>query len=322
MALPKQVEAALAAADATLAAANGTNQDTAVLEATPAQDDQPQPDPFQQAPQLEAAPETPPATAEKPDAWEQRYRVLQGKYDAEVPRLHHQVRDLQTDLRAAIERMDAASKAKESVPEQPQVADPRDVENFGADLVDMVSRVASQAIGRASQVLDAKIAQFESQIAQLSDAMKGTTQQVAVTAEQSFFDRVTKLVPTWEQTNADPSFLAWLAEVDPVYGMNRQAALDRARSELNAEQAAAVFNAYLGPKKAAPKGPDPLDKHVSPRSASTAAPAPITDKPVITQAQVTAFYDAERRGAYRGNEAEFLRLEGIINAALAEGRII
>jgi len=321
MGLPKQVQAALDAADLALAEANGeppTSQD----QAEPVQDVA---DPFasQSNPEPQVSvEETPPAPQPKDDVWQARYLSLKGIFEKEVPQLQHQVKVLQSDLSTAVERLNRASEQKEQTPEQPQVADPRDVENFGADLVDMVSRVASQAIGRASQVLDAKIAQFESQIAQLSDAMKGTTQQVAVTAEQSFFDRVTKLVPTWEQTNADPSFLAWLAEVDPVYGMNRQAALDRARSELNAEQAAAVFNAYLGPKKAAPKGPDPLDKHVSPRSASTAAPAPITDKPVITQAQVTAFYDAERRGAYRGNEAEFLRLEGIINAALAEGRII
>jgi hypothetical protein len=318
MALPKQVEAALAAADATLAAANGPPQaaDLAIL----TQDGPTDPPILQAAPQPQAAPVAPPAPAEKPDAWEQRYRVLQGKYDAEVPRLHHQVRDLETNLSAAIERMDAIGKAKESAPAQSVAADPKDVENFGSDLVDMVSRVAGQAIGKAAQLLDARFTQFESQLAQLQDSVKGTNQHVAMTAEQAFFDRVTKLVPTWEAINADPAFLAWLAEVDPVYGLSRQAALTKAQSSLNAEQAAAVFKAFHGNDAPASAEPNPLDKQVSPKGAATVAPTQAQPQ-VITQAQITSFYDMVRRGDYRGREAEAAQIEQIINTALAEGRV-
>lgn len=320
MALPQQVQAALDAADATLAATNAPS----VFEASPAEpalDAQPQPDPFGSAPQPQAAPVEPPApTAPKPDPWEARYTSLRGLFEKTVPELQGQVKTLQSNLSDAITRLNQASEKQERQPAQPQAADPKDVDNFGQDLVEMVSRVAGQAIGGAAQMFDAKVAQFEQQMARLEAAVQGTTEQVAVTAEQAFFDRVAKLVPSWEKVNVDPAFVAWLQEIDPVYGIARQEALKRAQGSLNADHAAAVFQAFIGPQQAALREPDPLDKQMSPRSATSVQPTSAQPQ-TISQADVTKFYDDVRRGLYRGNAAEVVRIEQVINAALAEGRI-
>lgn len=317
MALPKQVQAALDAADATLAATNGEPPSDATL-VDLAQDGQPQHEVVEQAPPQAETPVEPPKPQK--DVWEERYKSLQGLFNQQVPELQSKVKTLQSNLDEAITRLNRASEQQERTPEQTPQADPKDVENFGADLVDMVSRVAGQAIGKAAQMLDSKVAQFEKQIAQLQATVQGTTQQVAMTTEQAFFDRVTKLVPEWEQVNVDPAFLAWLSETDPVYGINRQAALQKAQDSLNADHAAAVFKAFLGPQKPAVKAPDPLDKQVSPKGAATVAPTPV-EAQVLTQAQITKFYDDVRRGMYRGNDAEVARVEQIINTALSEGRV-
>jgi len=320
MALPQQVQAALDAAETTLATINAPSANEA-SPVEPALDAQPQPDPFGSAPQPQAAPVEPPAPAvTKPDPWEARYTSLRGLFEKTVPELQGQVKTLQSNLTDAITRLNQASETQESQPAQPPAADPRDAENFGQDLVEMVSRVASQAIGRTAQTFDAKVAQFEQQMARLETAVQGTTQQVAVTAEQAFFDRVTKLVPNWDQVNVDPAFVAWLQGIDPVYGLARQAALNRAQESLNADHAAAVFQAFIGPQQAAPKEPDPLDKQMSPRSATSVQPTSAQPQ-MISQADVTKFYDDARRGLYRGNEAEYARIEQLINAALAESRI-
>jgi uncharacterized protein YukE len=246
---------------------------------------------------------------------------LRGLFEKTVPELQGQVKTLQSNLNDAITRLNQASEKQESQPARQQEADPKDAANFGQDLVEMVSRVAGQAIGGAAQRFDAKVAQFEQQMARLEAAVQGTTQQVAVTAEQAFFDRVTKLVPTWEQVNVDPAFVAWLQEIDPVYGLARQAALNRAQESLNADHAAAVFQAFTGPQQAAPRETDPLDKQMSPRSAASVQPRSAQPQ-TISQADVTTFYDDVRRGLYRGNDAEVARIEQVINAALAESRII
>jgi len=318
MALPNQVQAALDAADATLAAANAQAgvepQEDAFAAAAPP------PEPALQAEQPpEAAPEAPPTPA-KEDPFEARYKVLQGKYNAEVPELHKRVHSLETNLQDAIARLNEASKAKEVAKEQaPAAADPKDVENFGSDLVDMVNRVASASIGQATRALEAKASALEAKIAAMTEQLKGTSQAVAVTAEQTFFDKLTKIVPDWEKVNANKDFLSWLAAADPVYGVPRQNALNMAQERLDADRAAAVFNAFIGPRQEKPKA-DPLESMVSPRGAATVAPAP-TDKPVFTQGQITKFYDDVNKGRYRGNEPEVARIEALINAALSEGRI-
>jgi uncharacterized protein YukE len=324
MALPQQVQAALDAAEATLAATNGNPQSAdPQLELAQDGNNLPQPDLMQQTEPLNAEVVEPPAPApvrKQPDEWESRYKSLQGIFNKQVPELQAQVKTLQSELSTAINRLNEASREKETEPATTRPADPKDIENFGADMVEMVSRVAGAAIERAARVFDGKVQQFEQQLAQMQQAVQGTTQQVALSAEQVFFDRLTKAVPSWEKVNTDSAFLAWLAEADPVYGINRQVALQRARETLNADHAAAVFNAFLGPQAPAAKQTDPLERQVTPRGAATVTPTQ-TEKPVFTQAQIVGFYDDVRRGRYRGKEAEAARLETVINSAISEGRV-
>jgi hypothetical protein len=241
-------------------------------------------------------------------------------FNREVPGLQNQVKDLRTQLETAVNRLNEAAdaKAKPSEPAAP-VADPRDVENFGSDLVDMVQRTAERLFGRAASELQGQAARFEQRLAQLEQALQGTHETVALTAEQSFFDRLTKMVPDWEQINANDAFLAWLAEVDPVYGHPRQSALNAAQQSMNADRASAVFKAFAATQPAAPK-PNAVAKQVSPKAAATAAPTPQT-KPMLTQQQVVDYYNAKRRGEYRGQEAEVQRIEAMINLAISEGRV-
>lgn len=323
MALPQQVQAALDAADATLAAVNAPanpasdlsddgqgNQGDAFAVAPPA------PDPVVPAvPSPPVAPEG--SQTPQNDVWEQRYRVLQGKYDAEVPQLHRRVHGLEANLNEAVERLNKVSEQR--TPEPPKATDPQDVENFGADLVNFVGRIAGQAVANAMPQFQAKTEMLEAQIGQLVKQLEGTHQQVAQSSEQLFFSNLSKLVPTWEQINADQGFLTWLAEADPVYGVPRQQALIAAQRALDVNRVAAVFNAYAVPRQPAP-APDPLANQVSPKSSATPTPAPVS-KPIIKQGDVTKFYDDLRRGVYRGNDAEAQRIEQIINTALAEGRV-
>jgi hypothetical protein len=241
-------------------------------------------------------------------------------FNREVPGLQNQVKDLRSQLETAVARLNEAAdaKAKPSEPAAP-VADPRDVENFGSDLVEMVQRTAERMFGRAASELQGQAARIEQRLAQLEQALQGTHETVAMTAEQSFFDRLTKMVPDWEQINANDAFLAWLAEVDPVYGHPRQSALNAAQQSMNAERAAAVFKAFAATQPAAPK-PNAVARQASPKAAATAAPTPQT-KPVLTQQQVVDYYNAKRRGEYRGQEAEVQRIEAMINLAIAEGRV-
>lgn len=313
MALPPAIQAQVEAADAALAAMNqppAAPQET-VEALTPDQPKTPEVEPQPQA----AAPAP---TAPQPDPWEHKYRTLQGRYNSDVPKLQAQVSELKAQLETAIAKLEEA--AKPAVQEKKPVADPQDVEAFGQDLVDMVQRVAERMFGGAAAEFQRQAAAFEQRLVKLEGALKGTTETVAMTAEQAFFDRLTKLVPNWEEINANQAFLDWLAEVDPVYGQPRQAALNLAQQTLNSERAANVFKAFMATQPKAPKT-NPVDKQVSPKAAASAAPTGTDNKPVFTQAQIKAFYDDVARGLYRGRQQEMQQIEAKINAAIAEGRV-
>jgi uncharacterized protein YukE len=320
MALPRSIQAQVEQANAVLAQANTPTQEPAAPQPT-AELAPEAPEAQQQVlePTASSEPQAQP-TQPQSDVWEHKYKTLQGLFNREVPTLQHQVKDLRTQLETAVARLNEAAdaKAKPSEPAAP-VADPKDVENFGSDLVEMVQRIAERMFGRAVSEFQGQAARFEQRLAQLEQALQGTHETVAQTAEQSFFDRLTKMVPDWEQINANDAFLAWLAEVDPVYGHPRQAALNASQQSMNADRAAAVFKAFAATQPAAPK-PNAVTKQVSPKAAATAAPTSQT-KPMLTQQQVVDYYNAKRRGEYRGQEAEVQRIEAMINLAIAEGRV-
>ena len=321
MALPRAIQAQIEQANALLEAANKPPEAPAPAEPAQVAATAPDPDPAPAAPEPQATPEPQAQPQPQPDVWEHKYKTLQGLFNREVPTLQTKVKDLEGQLQEAVARLNEAAKAqaKPAEPDKP-TADPKDVENFGSDLVEMVQRVSQHVLGRAANVFETKAAALEQRLAQLEQALKGTTQTVAVTAEQAFFDRLTKLVPDWETINANQAFLAWLAEIDPILGQPRQVALDAAQQTLNADRAAAVFKTFAATLPAAPK-PNNLDKQVSPKGSASAAP-PAPAQPVIyTQQQVVDFYNAKRRGEFRGREKEAAQYEAEINLAISEGRV-
>jgi hypothetical protein len=317
--LPKAVQKQVEAAEALLAESNKPTELT-----TPDSPAEPISE-SSTATQIEQPAQVAP-TVVKPEVpeetWESRYKSLQGLFNTRVHELQGQNKELTAKLQQVFDKLDTLSKQPEpaSHSQQQPTLDPKDVENFGQDLVDMVQRQTQAVLGRVAGKIDAVVADFEKRISQMEQALKGTTQTVAMTAEEVFFNKLTTLVPDWEQINGNEQFLAWLAETDPVYGQPRQAALTAAQNAMDVNRVANVFKAFKALLPQQPKT-DPLAKQVSPKSAAAVAPQAPSEKPVITQKQVQAFYHEVATGKYRGREAEAQRLEQMINEAMAEGRI-
>lgn len=293
-------------------------QDEAVAAPPPAADEHvAAPAPAPEAPPVlsDVEPEPPAKPADSEQTWEQRYRSLQGltnRNSADFKQRLH-ARDQELDaLRKQVQELTArAEQAKPDV-------DPNDVETFGEDLVRMVQRAAEQTLAR-------KLAPLDGRLQELDRRVDGTSHAATRTAEELFFAKLREQVPDVDIINTDPGFLHWLAEEDPVYGVTRQSALDQAGAAMDVARVARVFNAYKG--TSAPASPvhrtvqSQLEKQVAPRATSAPPTAGQPSKRIYTSSEVTAFYDAKRRGAYRNREADAQREEAAINAALAEGRI-
>lgn len=315
MALPRSIQAQIEQAEATLAAHN------APVEAQPAA---PAPIEVVAAPFADPAPAPAPQPAPTPpvdEAWEHKFRSLQGLFNKEVPSLQGQVKDLNRRLEQALDALESV-KAATPAPSEPvkPAVDPRDVENFGADLVDMVERIAESRFGGVSQAVEAKFSAMEAKLADMEKQLTGTSQSVAVSSEQAFFDRLTKTIPEWEAINADPAFLAWLGDADPVYGVPRQRAMDMAREQLDVARVVSVFRAFA-PATPAPAARNVVDRQVSPKAGAAPNAQAARATPMLSQKEISDFYNDMARGKWRGREAEAAVFEQSVNEALASGRV-
>lgn len=270
-----------------------------------------------------ATPPAPPAPPQPPAVdWEQKFKSLQGLFAQRTSELTAQNKQYESQLNALQRQVQELAQARVEPPkaEKPQ-ADPKDVENFGADMVEMVQRYAENVFRAMSSQFSGKAAALEARIAEVEKTVNGVSQKADDTLERQYWDGLKQAVPDWEQINEDPRWLAWLGEVDPVYGVPRQMALDNAQKALNVRQTAAVFNAFKATLPA-PARAESLATQVAPSSAAPVAQAPAPAAPKIYSAKaVEKFYKDFALGKYQGREAEAERLMAEIDRAAAEGRI-
>ena len=301
-----------------------------------------------------APPETPPAEA-KPaptisppsddSGWEHRYKVLQGKYNAEVPRLQADNRDLLARV-SGLENMLASLSvqqrpaADQGAPSQPAGEKYRYVKDeerseFGEDLYDFIKRAAREAV---EPVVDQRFQEVSQKLGKTEKTVSSVAANVVQSARDKLHATLTDQVPTWEQLNTDETFLAWLDQEDPYSGSKRGTLLTQAYNANNAPRVVAIFKGFLNEHAAVspPGTPAPsnasqatggpqvnLDTLVAPGAPSAgAAGAPNeANKRIWTQADIAAFYRDVQLGKFRNNLTRQRELEQDIFAAGREGRI-
>lgn len=314
MSLPKAIQQQVENADAMVAQMNGqtlpgeTAPDPSNLDNTlPA-------DPTTQ----QVSPEPKPTEVPE-ETWQAKFFTLKGKYDAEVPRLHAQLRELNTQVQQLITEAAVRAQTPTPTPEPAKtLITEQDKEAFGSDLLDLIDR-ATEAKVSGFRDREAKLQQ---EIAELKGQVGRVGETIGSSSKEMFLERLAKQVPDWEAMNTDQGFLTWLAEVDPVYGFARQVALNSAYEALDANRTAAVFKQYKALTAPANQPSKPnLQSQVAPtRSRTSPAPANSAgDKRTFTQGEIAQFYDQWRRGFI--DEAEAVRIEQEIAAATTEGRI-
>lgn len=250
-------------------------------------------------------PGTPEAVAEdaNSETWEQRYRILQGKYDAEVPRLHAQVRELTDNLNQVAQRLQ--SEPVEAPKPLSEVA-PEDIETYGEDLVNMMRRVAAAEAERRSAEALQRVNQVEGHLAQGQ--------------EDRFYSALSQRVPQWKDIDNEPGWISWLGEYDPMVGSSRQDALNAAARALDSNRVASIFETYVLTRQQNRPGaaPSVMQSQVVPRSQGV-APGAAQQKRVYTQAEIAQLLDP--RHILHLPEDQQRAIERDIDLAVAEGRI-
>ena len=283
--------------------------------------------------------EQPTEKVERTD-WKQKYHVLQGKYDAEVPRLSSDLRDANKRIETLEDRISdlASKKPEETSPEQNLRTDftADEIEDYGEDLLDVIGRKARQIVEAEYRP---QIAQLESTVTTLKAQLGETGQRVGKFEQNEIFAQLDATVENWRKINVDPEFHGWLDQLDPFSGETRKTLLLRAFDRKNAHQVEAFFkrfneeNAAVSPN---PTDPAPsgqggtesgstldLNNYVAPgqpKGGSGAAGAP-RDKRIWSSSDIKNFYSDIQKGRYRNRPEDKVRIEADIVAATREGRV-
>jgi len=290
------------------------------------------------------------------DSWEQRYKALQGKYNAEVPRLYKQVKLLTDEIAAFSKSNDElrkqvtdleATKGQEAQKtdwlKDGEDLDPEDFEGYGADVVRMAK--GHNAMRKANLDLQREIKELRDSFAQQKQAPPAQQQQKQQqepesASDQEFFGYVERNVPGWDVQNNDPDFINWLkGNVEPISGLTYYEMLQQTHGEGNAHGAAQIFLKFRqdtgkdysqhqqpgGQKPPAksdsgenPKRQPVPKPSVAPPKSRGGNPEPQVGKE-YTQAEIKEFYDDCAKGKY--SDDEISRIEKDIFKAKREGRI-
>lgn len=309
------------------------------------------------APVPPAAP--PAAAAPTPlpqEEWEQKYKVLQGKYNAEVPRLQKTVSGLSENVRNLNEQLSATQTLLASLnnqqaappagsqprtPAQPQrLVKDEEIKEFGADLIDVARRVAREEIaGQVETEVARRMQPVAQRVDQVAQATGSVQQRVAQNDKQAVFDILTRDVPNWQKINENPEFLAWLDQVDPYAGYRRGDLLGQAFKSYDGPRVVAFFNGFLKEHAAVTPPPPPaaaaapaaaapqvaLEKLVTPGLPKTGAAGTQdgSGKRVWTRAEISKFYADKSAGRFNSDtgKKKAMEMEADIFAAQSEGRV-
>jgi len=259
------------------------------------------------------APAVAPAAPDDPNSptWEQRFRVLSGKYNAEVPKQAEQIKT----LTETVDRLVKANEELGKAARQPLLK-PEEIQEYGQPLTDFIQRASLEKLQPVIDELNRRM--------QALDAIPthvDTIQKDALKVKQdAFFAGLDARIPDWETINVNPAFTKWLNEVDPLARRTRQAMLDAAQADFDVAGVASFFTQW----KQSPTGPasqPTLEAQLSPARGAGNPETPLNpaNKKVWTQTEIAAFYDDVRRKRIPEKEAE--RIEQEINVAMQEGRI-
>jgi hypothetical protein len=183
---------------------------------------------------------------------EHSHRVLQGKYDSEIPRFQEQLRQYHAAVQerdAEIARLDAeieSLKAQSGSSGQaslgggaPGTLDPEQFKEYEPMFQDMAkvvneSRAALNAQKSEIERLNGVIAQFGQE----------RQQQQAAYAKMGFDQEMSQLCPEWKDINHNRLWIQWLNQPDDLTGKVRKTLVSDDWQNRDAQSVARVFNTF------------------------------------------------------------------------------
>jgi len=255
------------------------------------------------------------------DTFKQKYKTLTGKYDAEVPRLHQQVREMAEATKQLQEELKALKVEPTKPKEKVSLVTDADRAEFGEELLDVQRRVAKEV----SQEYEDRLEKQDAIINSLQDKLADTGNQVG---EMGFSQRLTNLVPDFAQIDKDERWVAWLNEHDNMLrGPRRvqaQKAFDTGDAEAIAHYVGLWRETVAEPNETStsPRQVE-LEKQVTPNRSANSVRTQSTSQnsKVYSPTQVDNAWNKVRSLNTTGKYEAAEKLEAELTAAYMEGRV-
>ena len=304
--------------------------------------EEPPTEPAPEEPPVEPAPEEPPvepvadappaepATGEPSDVkppkeetaehWKQKFKTLQGTFNAKMPELQHDNKQLTERVQQLESVLSQLQEQTKEEPKEEPLITADDVKEFGEETIDVIKRAAREEVwGQVSGEFKKLHDQIES--------MKQQTAYAGQTAEQvqrrNYEQELAAHVPDWQNLNQDPDFISWLLQIDPGSGIQKKELLIDAYNRLDVARTSWFFNQWkqeqgitAQPASKASKASDrksELAHQISPGKGKTSTPdTAAQDQIQVTPDMIRNFFADKAHGVYRGREEEAKQIEEAI----------
>lgn len=251
-----------------------------------------------------------PVAEEEPvveDDYREKFFTLQGKYDAEVPRLYQEIqalREQMSSIRSAPERLDD---------EDDDAVDPRErlAEDYGESFVDDL-----RSLFRA---------EINDSMAPVTQRLQATETVAIKSGQDRYLVRLTEIVPDWRTVVNDQRFHQFARETDEFSGIPRYTLMQNAESNMDAERMSRFYKEFkrrIGEKPTAGNGAKKAAA-LTPGQTSTKSNTGKPSEPEYVSAQeIEKFATDVALRKYLGREEEQKKMEEKINKAIVARRVI
>lgn len=252
---------------------------------------------------------------------EQKYKVLKGKYDNEVPLLHKQVQELNQRNQELEAKINSRSTLEDggAVGLDLDLSDdklPENLKDFKGEYPDVFNGVS--AMMKAAKLGTPK--KVEAPPPAAAAPVKTAPAQANAPWTPAMYQQLADKCPNWKQINTHPEFLGWLADNDRYTRKTRRALLGEAFAAHDIDTVANIMQDW---EKFFLVKQDHEPDDVAPPAGggglgSGGDGGGGGNQPVrITQAEINKFYTDVALNKYKGRDEERKAMEAKIDAAVA-----
>jgi len=237
--------------------------------------------------------------------WKEKYLVLQGKYNAEIPRLASELKQMRDELAFLKSQKEEAIKPKvEEKIDIRQIVPKETIDVYGEDLL-------NATVNASYKANKSKIEETNREVERLRNELANIT-------AKSFESQVRSQIPDFDEVNTNPKFISWLDSLGLTNSLQNAGFSGDAKTVVN------IFNQWKSlntPAKPQANNVSPArkeERYIAP--AKTNAPVQVPqEKKKWTAVEVNKVMTDIARGRYTYEDMKRLNTE--IDSAIAEGRI-